>query len=377
MEKKKHIIVWVVVGIIVIGLGALIAVSYIFANRCYDKYQVLNKVERKDSDNVTYTYFNGNILKCSRAGISAISNEGKSLWNGGYEMKQPQMDTCGKYVVVASVGGKELYVYSGEDEGQCIETNYAIVRAKVNKKGIVAVMLEDTDSNVLNVYNPYNSAQQLLVEIPTNVAEDGYPLDFDISPDGNSVVIAYMTVEGNVVSNKVNFYNFTEVGQDQNTLVGGKQYEKKMISSIDFVGEDEVAVFYENGYDIFANMKQPKEKTSKTFDDAIYSIAYNDKYIAVVLGETDAEKKKLQLFDRKGKQKMSQEISFSYASVNLYQDDLFFVSAKECHVIRSNGREKFSCEFQDAVDYLFPTNSANVYTLVDQGTIQKIELSAR
>jgi hypothetical protein len=91
-------------------------------------------------------YYNGNILKYSRSGISEIDNEGKSLWNGGYEMKQPQVDTCGDYVLVADVTGKQFYVYNGEDEGTSIETSLPIVSAKVARQGVVAVLLQDTDS---------------------------------------------------------------------------------------------------------------------------------------------------------------------------------------------------------------------------------------
>ena len=65
-----------------------------------------------------------------------------------------------------------------------LTTSLPIVRAKVARQGVVAILLQDKDSNVLNIYNPYSNAESLLVEIPTNVSEEGYPLDFDISPDG-------------------------------------------------------------------------------------------------------------------------------------------------------------------------------------------------
>ena len=105
-NKQKWIVGLVILGLMFVAGGFGVA-SYLYGNRCYRGYEVKNKVNRSDSNNVNYRYHSGNILKYSRSGISEINNEGKSLWNGGYEMKQPQVDVCGDYVSVADVSGKQ------------------------------------------------------------------------------------------------------------------------------------------------------------------------------------------------------------------------------------------------------------------------------
>ena len=85
-QKKIAGIFLVGLALLVTGLGVF---SYIYGNRCFEHYRVESKVERSDSNNVSYQFHNGNILKFSRSGISEIDNSGKSLWNGGYEMKRP------------------------------------------------------------------------------------------------------------------------------------------------------------------------------------------------------------------------------------------------------------------------------------------------
>ena len=360
----------------IVGVGVLMLLSYYVNNRCYTGYRVENRIERSDSNNVRYLYFNGNLLKYSRSGISTMDNTGKSLQNGGFEMGQPQVDMAGEYVVAADVMGKQFYVCNGEDEGRSMETALPIVRAKVSKGGLVAALVQDSDSNVLGIYNPYNSAEKLRVEIPTNVSEEGYPLDFDISPDGNSVVVSYMTVSGNKVENKVNFYNFTEVGQDKNTLVGGKTFGESMIGQIEFVGDDEVAVFHEKGVTLFGRMKQPEAVVELTFDETIRSMAYSEDYIAVVTGEAEAEKQTLHLYDLRGKEKLSRQISYPYTEMKIYGEEIFFLSNHSCHILRTNGREKFSHEFEEGIETLFPTENGSIYTLIKADTIQKITLAA-
>lgn len=374
-KKQKWIVGLVLLGLAVAAAG-LGLFSYIYSNRCFTHYQIENTVERSDSNNVNYLYYKGNILKYSRSGISEINNEGKSLWNGGYEMKQPQVDTCGDYVVVADVTGKEFYVYNGEDEGTSIETSLPIVRAKVARQGVVAVLLQDEDSNVLNIYDPYSNADNLLVEIPTNVAEEGYPLDFDISPDGKSVVTSYMVVEGSTIETRVSFYNFTEVGQDKNTLVGGKSFGENMIARVEFTGDDRVTVFHEKGFTVFQEMKQPEISLEKTFEEEIKSMAYNDGYVAVVL-EKDGkiENQMLTLYDEKGREKLQRNISYEYASMEIYGEEVVFTGNRSCNILRFNGHDKFSYEFEQEIDALFPTANGGVYTLIDTSTIQKIKLT--
>lgn len=373
-NKQKWIVGLVILGLLLVAAGLGIF-SYIYSNRCYTHYEVQNRVDRSDSNNVTYSYYNGNILKYSRSGISEIDNQGKSLWNGGYEMKQPQVDVCGDYVVVADVTGKQFYIYNGEDEGTSIETTLPIVRAKVAKQGIVAVLLQDEDSNVLNIYNPYSNAEKLLVEIPTNVAEEGYPLDFDISPDGKSVVTACLIVNGSKIETKVSFYNFTEVGQDKNTLVGGKSFGESMIAGVEFVEDDKVAVFHEKGFTIFGKMKQPAIQVEKTFEDEIKSMAYNEGNLAVVL-EKDGkiENQKILLYDEKGREKLQRSISYEYANMEIHGEEIIFTGNRSCNILRFNGHDKFDYEFEQEIDAVYPTADGTVYTLIDTSTIQKIKL---
>ena len=158
-SKKKSIRkrIGLAAAIVAVVMAALILLFYYWNNRLYNSYEVQSEVERSDSNNLGYLYFNQDILKYSRSGISAMDNKGNVLWNGGFEMKQPQVDICGDYVVAADVTGKQFFVYNGKDEGTSMETTLPIVRAKVAAQGVTAVLLQDTDSNVLNIYNPYNS----------------------------------------------------------------------------------------------------------------------------------------------------------------------------------------------------------------------------
>lgn len=377
-KKKKRrrfrILVISIGAALAIGIVAIVAVSYYYMNRSFSGYDVMSETARADSNNVIYRSFQNQLLKYSRDGISLLDGSGKTLWNGGYEMESPQVDICGEYVAVADIGAKKFYVYNGRDAGVDMEMTYPIGRVKVSASGKVAVLLHDEDSDVINIYDPYNTVEPLKVEVPTNVTDNGYPLDFDISPDGNSLVVAYMIASGSM-ENKVCFYNFTEVGQDQNTLVGGKSFEKNMISCIEFIGEDEVAICFEDGFSFFENMKKPEMIYEKTFDKEIKSMVHDEDHILVITGSAGSTEDQLaHLFTFRGKEEMSERIDFKYMGILMADHEIIFTDDQSCHILRKNGNKKFSFDFGKKYEYFFPAQGDNQYFLLDATTIRKIKI---
>lgn len=373
-RRRFRILVISIGAALVIGIAAIVTVSYYYMNRSFSGYDVVGEISRTDSNNVTYRSFQNKLLKYSRDGISLLDGSGKTLWNGGYEMENPLVDVCGDYVAVADIGAKKFYVYNGNDPGVEMEMTFPIGRLKVAANGKVAVLLHDVDSDVINIYDPYNKVEPLKVEVPTNVTDNGYPLDFDISPDGDSLVAAYMLASGGM-ENKVCFYNFTEVGQDQNTLVGGKSFEKNMISCIEFIGEDEVAICHENGFSFFENMKKPEMIFEKIFDKEIKSLAYDEDHLLVLTGNAGStEDQSVHLFSFRGKEEMSEKIGYKYTDILMADQEIIFTDDQSCHILRKNGKEKFSFDFEKKYEYFFPAQRDNQYFLLDGTTIKIIKI---
>lgn len=376
-KKQKTILLFSCIGAaVVIGIAAIVVFSFFYMNRSFSGYDVVEKRERKDSNGVTYLPYQGNLLKYSRDGISAVDRSGKELWNGGYEMEQPSVCMNSGYVLVSDIGAKKFYVYNGKDQGICIETMLPIGKAKISSGGRVAVLLQDKDSDVINIYDPYSTVDPLDVEVPTNVVDDGYPLEFDISPDGSSLVIAYMLVQGGTMQNKVCFYNFTDVGQDQNLLVGGKSFETRMISRISFVSEDRVAIFSEDGFTLYENMKKPEEIFQKTFDTEIKSADHDDENIMIVTGKAGStENQTLYLYSLRGKEELAKGITCRYSNLFMDEGEIIFTDDQSCHILRKSGHEKFSFDFGKKCDFFFPSSRDNEYYYIDETLVQLVKLS--
>lgn len=375
-KRRKILLFGSIAAAVVVALTAIVIISYYYMNRTFSGYDVEREITREDSNNVEYLSYHGKLLKYSRDGISALDKTGNVLWNGGYEMQQPQVDICEDYVVVADIGSKTCIIYDGTNPGKEIETTLPIGRAKVSADGKVAVLLHDDDSDVINIYDPFSAGEQLLVEIPSNVLDDGYAMDLDLAPDGESIVISYLVAANGTMENKVCFYNFTEVGQDQNTLVGGKSFEQKMISQIEYLDSDRVVIFTEDGFTIFKDMKKPGIQAEVTLKEEIKSIAVDDENILIVTGVAgNIDDQVVHLYTLQGKEKMTKQVAIQYSQVEMTRNEILFTGNQNCFLLRKNGTVKFSFDFGKNYDYFFPTTRENQYFFLDETTIRIVKLS--
>lgn len=377
-RRERRIFIVTCAICILIAIGTFVLGVNLFLNKKYNSYEVLESTSVTTSGNVKYEAYQNKMIKYSRDGISALDSSGNIIWNGSYDMIEPAVDISGKYVVVADIGGKTVSIYNGEDTGKEISTDYPIVQACVSSQGIVAVALEQESSNVINIYNPYDISDKLLVEIPTNV-DEGYLVCMDLSADGMNLAATYVCITGGQVQSRVAFYNFSDVGKNTNCLVGAKNYDDKIVSDIRYLGENNICIFADDGFQIWGEMKKPEEVYHKNFKETIKSAFCNSEYTGVILATGSTSKPyRMNVFDMKGKMVLDMEFSDEYTEVKLYNtNEIILNSASGCTIFRLNGVKKFSTDIDGKVLKVFPSEKRNRYYLVTDSKIQKIKLSKK
>lgn len=372
-RRKRLQFVLICLGSILAAAGILALLINGYINRKYRGYQVERTISVKNSSAMKYVSYEGGLLKYSRDGITAMNEDGKALWSGSYDMADPVVDICGSYVVAADIGGKDLFVYSGEDTGTELVTDYPILQACVSEQGVVAVLLEDASSNMIHVYNPYSDNKKLLVEIPTNV-EEGYPVSMDLSPDGTSVVASYICVTAGVVQSKAAFYNFTEVGQNTNCLVGAQNYKDQVISEVRFLDDSTACLFSEKGFGIWQNMKKPEQIAEQKFNENIRSAFCSEDYVGVILDRAAEDKCDMKVYNMKGRNILDMKVPSEYTRVSVSGKEILLNSTSQCMIYRINGVKKFSCVLDQKITQFQPAKGANRYFLIRDSKIEKIKL---
>ncbi|MCI8306435.1 MAG: hypothetical protein HFH14_00120 [Lachnospiraceae bacterium] len=377
-QKKKRKIV-IIIAVIAAAAAVMLAGWFIIEavrTKEYTGYSVIKEFERQDSNTVCYRYYDGDLLKYSHDGASALGRDGNALWNGSYDIKEPLVDVCDRYVAIADMGGKEIYIFNGSDTGTSVTVPYPIASVKIAGQGVVAAILEDETSNVIHLYNPYSQADKLLAEVPTNIVSDGYPLEIALSPDGQSLVTTYLNVESGGVQSNVCFYNFSEVGQEKNRMVGGIPYKDSLVTDIDFCGGDSVCIWLENGFSIYSNMKEPKLVHEELFEEEIVSVVNSDKYIGVVFeGNGENSKRNFKLYNIKGNKILDTDISYEYNNLSIVDEDIIFYNDMSCAIMRVDGSEKFCHSFDWEIDYFIKADDTNSYYIIDAAKIYKVKLT--
>lgn len=345
-----------------------------FINREYGDYQVEKSVRVENGVSMNYISCDDGLLRYGRDGVTVVDDKGNSVWSGSYDMGNPRVDACGSSVVVADIGEKALYVHRQDGTGTDFTVDFPVLQACVSRQGVVAVLMEDGASNSIALYNPFDTSQKLLAEIPTNV-EDGYPVSIDLSPDGTSVVAAYLCVTTGIAQSRVAFYNFTDVGKNTNCLVGAHNYDTVLISEVRFMDNNMVCLFGDKSICLWGNMKKPEMVHEQEFTEDIQSAFCGEKYFGVLLNQGE-DSCAMQVFDLSGSMVLDTSVEQDFHQVAVYGDEILLSSAGKCAVYRINGVRKFYKKLDRKISYFFPSARRNRYFFVQDSKIKVIRLKA-
>lgn len=377
IQRHKRQKLFVIVGIV--GVLAVVCVYMVnsYINRKFNSYNVSKTIERQDTGSTAYYPYKNQVLKVSRDGASAVDAEGNITFNGSYEMQKPAVDICEDYIAVADIGGKDIYVFDGENSGTKITVTSPIIQVQVARQGVIAVLTEGKDTNTIQLLKTNTTTDAVIVDRPTNVYSNGFPVSIALSDDGTKLVTSYLLVNNGVIQNQITFYNFGEVGQNEvNKMVGMKDFGKTIVSKVTFLGNDTVCVFKEDGFELFSMKEKSKEIENITFKQEIKSVFHSSSYVGVVLDNgTQENPYQVVVYDTSGNKVLDCSIDYNYEQIYCTEKEILFFSEYEGHVLKLNGVEKFRYNFPSPVISLLPINDYNKYFLISDNNIDIIKLT--
>lgn len=361
-------------GMIVIGVGAYMAVSfYQSRNGTFTGYEVVNSIENPGGAAASYNTYGDMLLKYTRDGATTYNSEAKLEWNGSYEMIDPISDVCGKYVAVADRNGRLVHIFGEKGPVGSITTEYPILQVQVANQGVTAVMMEQDNVVYINLYKS-NGTLIAPIEKPIEVA--GFPLSMALSNDGKKVAFSFLDVTTGTAKTNIACYNFGPVGQnEENNFVGGFIYEG-VIAKVDFITNNTVCFYRQNGFTVYHFEEKLSENPVEdlTFESQIRSIFSSNSMIGVVLdSDEDKSKYELQLYDLKGKQILKKGINYDYSGITMNGSDVVLYNYSSCMIVSSKGKIRFQSSFDCNVQQVSETTKGRI-VLVSDDAIQVIQL---
>ncbi len=369
VKRIRNVII--ITLVLIIAVGASVYLYYLY-NKSYKSFETISSVDNAAGGAARYFSYGSAVVKYTKDGATAINKDGKLIWNGSYEMNNPVTDTCGDYVVVADKGGTSVEIFDGKGTAGSISVPYDIIKAEVASQGVVAVLMENKNANYIYLYDVDGSG---LVEMKTNVPEDGYPLDMSLSNDGKKLIANYLTVTGGKLASTATFYNFGEVGQNGvDKIVGFNKYEDIVAPRVIFNNNNTACLFKDNALMIFSYSEKPSVIAEENFESKIRSIFYSDSYVGVVLEQGAQGYNQLIVYRLDGRKVLDKKLDYDFTNIYMSGEEIIMNDNTSCVVLKLNGSVKFSQTFDSNIAAIYPINQLDKYFLINEDKISQISL---
>lgn len=354
-------------------VAAVAAVLLFIEKRSYRNYTVLQTSEQEDIVSTGYREMDGKILRYSPEGVSLVNGDMEPYWSYLYEMQNPVADVNGDKAVIADVDGTVMEIFDGQGETGSVTASYTIVKARISESGMVAAILDGGDSTWINYYAPDGS---LIAENQTHVEDPGYPMDIAVSDNGDVMMVTYQFVEGSNTTSYVAFYNFGDVGQNEDDrIVSGYTYEGVVIPQIQYLDASHAIALRDDGFSVYTGPQIPKEEVSVEVENEIVSTFFSDDLIGMVFKNEDKDKQyTMNVYSLNGKLRFSRNFNIPYTTIKMSGGNILLYNDSQILVMNSRGVEKYNGTVDGSINDFFKIGW-NRYLLVMDSGVSVIKFS--
>ncbi len=374
MGRKGRLLVTLALLLVLLGLAT--AFFRYNAIKTYKSYDVVNSVMTSGDNIADYTVFAGNVLKVTKDGASYIDEKGDIKWDVSYAMKMPRAEVCGEYAIVADMNGKDVYVFDTNGEVSRQTLTYDISNVDIASQGVYSLVLVGEDCNYINGYDKDSNT---IYELKTSMDKSGYPMDIDISDDGQKLVASYMKINGTKVQSIIAMYNFGSVGQNENAdrMMGSYEVEDAVYPTVKFTDNNTIVCFGNDDIKIYSMVEKPEEKADISLESReMQGIFYNSSYIGyITLADSESGAKyRIYIYDSNGRLKDVADYDKSYDKLYATNDEIIVVGDMDCGIFRFNGSTKFEYSFKKNLVNIVPDSQNEEYVVIFENETQTIAL---
>lgn len=362
-----------IAGISLLVLAVVFTTKYLIDHHTYESYSVVSQSEKVDTGIAHLVELDGKLLHYSADGASLTKRTDELIWTDSYQMLQPVVETSESIVAIYDLKGTQIHVYDGKGKLGAFQTDHPIMKASVSAKGAVAAILENGETTLINYYTETGS---LIASSSTNMRNPGYPVDLSVSEDGLSVVVTYFVTDEDTISSYIAFYNFGDAGRKkEDNLVGGIRCAGVLVPEVQYLDNDRVIAYTEEGFKIFKVKSEPEAIKEVIFEDDIVSSFCDDKYIGFILKNNNLEKPFLmKLFDSAGDLEMETEFDILYKDVKISDNKIILNNTTQMDVYSLKGIKKFSGTIEEGNIHEIVKVGMNKYKVIYNGGEVTIKL---
>lgn len=372
-RRKKRLRIFI---LILAAALILFGIWYFLKNKTFTSYKTIEEVSVAGGSASQYLTYGDGVLKYGKDGISYLDSYGKTVWNQAYNMQAPIAEMRGDFVAVADSMGYEICICNREGQTGSVTTNLPITRLSISEQGVVAVILEDSSSSYIALYD--KSGNKLDIEIKALLESSGYPMDIALSPDGTILAVAYVYLNQGTMLNQMVFYNFDEEGQEYvDRVVGGfKEYEETMIGEVEFLSDETACVFADDRVDFYSLRKrdEPALLQSCPVDTEIQSVFSGYGYGGILSASPDSGVEKiLTVYGEEGNVIFTETVPFSPTAAEFSKNGLLLYDETQCMIWNRRGKLRYQGELDGSIVKLVQISDGD-YLQIGETSMKRVTL---
>ena len=360
--------------LVLVLVVAIVAALYIqWKNKIYTQMAIVASAEIHITQDANLLPFAGYLLTYSKDGAGCMDIKGNAIWNQTFEMQNPMVAMCQNVVAIGDYNGRNIYVMDTGGMIGSITTNKPMRDFCVASNGVVAVVLDDTDTTWIYLYDAKGKE---LVYFRTTMKDSGYPIKVSISPNAQLVCVSYLFVDSGQMKSSVAFYNFGDVGQNNtNNYVSGYDYLDVVVPFASFLDNKSLFAVSDDRIMFYGGAQKPVTIAESLISETVQSVYYGDEYVGLVFISTESNSRyRLDVYHKSGEFRQSIEFDIDYRDILFREDQIIIYNESECRIYNGNGTEKYSGRFEKSALVLIPQSNAYRYMIVTPDSIDTVEL---
>lgn len=358
------------------SLIAIVAMAFFLYNKLYTftDYVIAESVDNTAAAGSNYVSVGKMLYRYNSDGVSCVTRDNEMLWSITYNMQAPIVDLCGETMAIAEQQGTQIYVVNREGLVGNFESVLPILKVRVSEQGVVAAVLQDDDVTWVNLYKADGTS---IANDKTTVGESGYPLDIDLSPNGEKLAVSYLGVSKSNMNSSVVFYHFGAAGQsEKDNMVSSTTFADTVIPEIYFNSNSEAVAVKDNGFVVFKGNDAPMQSVEVNVADEIVSTFYDDSRIGFLFNsEEDGYRYRMELYNYKGKKKTTRQISADFDKIKIENEQILMYGDKNCDIFTLSGQKRFSSAYEKDIEELFYFDEYRKYLVITDDSFDRIRIS--
>jgi hypothetical protein len=290
------------------------------------------------------------VFLCSKNGLIKKDLDNRNVWSKSFYLETPYMVHSGKYLAVADIMKKSVYVFDEKGFLFEVKEDWPIIDININSEGFLTTVMEGKAQHFINYYNDQG---EVVIGRGTRFIEDGYPIAVATSDDLNRMVASYLGIGNNRLQTQIAFFNFEEkYDQMDEKIVGGFTYDNTLPVDVFWINNRTVISILDEFIHVFDVEIQPTQLVEIPLEAEIIDVEVTANELIVLFG--DAKKysesdyaNSVCVFDFQGELIIKHRFDEVIEGISGNQDNYFIITQSKIIKFDRKNRIWFSSTYSD------------------------------